>query len=214
MTESLWDRVERLRRMRRVPLRALGAAVGKTESWASRAVRGVYGDGSELSYNDLSALAALLGVPRADLLPTATGVVPLSAIGRGPRLPVFNAVDAGEPHDHGYQVEEYIEIGADLFGALGDGGAVYVVAGECLRDRLITSGDYLVIDTRNREPRDGEIVVARVNGVETAKLFYRVGEVVELRPASLGFETIIVRHGDELEIVGVYAGLIRAPRRR
>lgn len=213
MAESFWERVDRLRRVRRVSLKTLGQSVGRTESWASRAVRGTYGDGSDLSFGDLSTLAGLLGVAQTELLPTATNVRPLRTVATGQRMPIVNAVDAGGPHDHGYQAEEYVEVGSTLFGEL-PGGAAYLVVGGCLRDRLIEPGDYLIIDTHNTEPGDGEVVVARVNGVETAKLFYRVGEVVELRPASLGFETIIARPSDELEIVGVYVGLVRPPKRR
>ncbi len=84
-----------------------------------------------------------------------------------------------------------IEVGATLFGAL-PCGAAYLVVGGCLRERLLAPGDSLIIDTHTTAPRDGEVVVARVNGVGTAKLFYRAG-AVELRPASLGFTTIIAR---------------------
>lgn len=231
--ETVGDRVRLLRRRRhpRLSQGALGEAIGKSRSWVVRVEDGTtdpqLGDVADLARFFEVSPEYLLGMKPPDAPAQRPGrpdregdersggwsnVRSVGSLSTGSRLPVLDVADAGVAIDHGYQDERHLEIGAELFGLRR--GAVFVISGECLRDRLIVPGDYLIVDEDNTDPQDGEVVVARVNGVCTAKLFYRVGGVVELRPASLGFETIIVRPGDELEIVGVYAGVVRAPRRR
>lgn len=214
--EAWWERADRLRRVRRVPLKAVAEATGKTVSWASYALGGRW---PTLGREDLEGIALALGISYDEL----TGRVPVGAAnvsrvgavrpGSGLRLPIINTVDAGPGPGHDRQVEEWFEVSESLLGGL-DHGVGYVVSGDCLRDVLIAAGDYLIIDPENKEPQQGEIVVARVNGVEVAKLFYRHGETVELRPASLGFETIVVRPEDEFEVVGTYVASVRPAKRR
>ncbi len=128
------------------------------------------------------------------------------------RVPVINAVAASELMRHERQVEETIMV---LAGAI-EGASepvAFVIVGDCLRDEGIVTGDYLLVDAANKDPRDGEIVAARVNGEETAKCFYRVGDTVELRAASAGYKPIVVTERDELEIIGVYVGHIHIGKR-
>ncbi len=127
------------------------------------------------------------------------------------RVPVRNAVAASELMRHERQVEETIMVPAELLARARQPEA-FVVVGDCLREELIGPGDYLIVDAANQDPRDGDIVVARVNGEETAKVFFRVGDTVELRPANPKFKPIVVTERDELEIVGVYVGVLRVGR--
>lgn len=81
---------------------------------------------------------------------------------------------------------------------------IFYVAGDCLRDEGIRLGDHLIIDGARKEPQNGDIVAAVVNRNETAKLYFQVGDHIELRPASPGYDTIVVHEGDELEIIGIF----------
>lgn len=218
MAETWWERADRERRARRVPLKAIAAPLGKTESWAGHLMAGRWPDQPPAV---LRSIAESLGLTLAEL----TGDVPVGwgntrrvgevragDGGRGERrLPIINSVDAGEGPGHDRQAEDWVVLSSSLLGGV-ERAVVYVISGECLRDALIASGDYLVVDPEDREPEQGEIVVARVNGVEVAKRFYRFGDTVELRPASLGFETVIVRPGDEFEVVGTYVAVVRPAR--
>ena len=59
-------------------------------------------------------------------------------------------------------------------------------------------------------PRNGQTVVALVNGAATVKRFYRVGTGVELRPANPLLKSIFLEEGSgTFEIRGVLIGLIR-----
>jgi SOS-response transcriptional repressor LexA len=139
---------------------------------------------------------------------------PTQVTGARVRAPVVNAIAASELMRHDRQIEETIAVPEEIAKRAQDPVA-FIVVGECLRGELIASGDYLIVDQANKEPCDGEIVAARVNGEETAKCFYRMGDGrIELRPAGPGFETIVVTERDEFEIIGVYVGVIRAGRAR
>lgn len=128
------------------------------------------------------------------------------------RLPIVNAIAANEAMDHGQQTEDYVEVPAWMLNGARD-PIVFRVVGECLRDLGIFGTDLLVVDRANREPRQGDIVAARINGEATAKCFYRVGDHIELRPAASGFETITVNGKDQLEILGVYVTYLPVAKR-
>ncbi len=127
-------------------------------------------------------------------------------------IPVTNSIAASELMGHDRQVEDRITVSADLVRGAREPVAFFVV-GNCLRGEGIVSGDYLIVDKANKEPQDGEIVAALVNGEETAKCFFRIGDTVELRPASPGYKPIIVTGDDELEIIGVYVGVLATGKR-
>ena len=66
----------------------------------------------------------------------------------------------------------------------------------------IEEGDILVID-RALDPRDGDIVIAHVNGEFTVKyldISKKDKGIVKLVPANPRYDTIVMRDGDELNI--------------
>lgn len=128
------------------------------------------------------------------------------------RLPIVNAVAANEAMDHGQQTEDYVEVPVWMLNGAKD-PVIFRVVGECLRDLGIFDSDLLVVDRANLEPRQGDVVVARINGEETAKRFYRVDGRVELRPAAPGFPTIVANGKDHLEILGVYVTYLPVAKR-
>jgi len=66
------------------------------------------------------------------------------------------------------------------------------VRGESMIDDHICDGDYVLIE-RTAHVRDGDIVVALVEGVETTlKRFYREGDKVRLQPANAAMKPIYV----------------------
>jgi len=121
------------------------------------------------------------------------------------RVPVVNGMSATELASEISQVEQWIEVPASLLNGA-QRPAAYIIVGDCLWERWgIKTGDTLIIDLANTDPRDGQIVAARINDAdETAKEFYRVAAGVDLRPTTPGYNTIEVRAPDQLLIIGVY----------
>jgi repressor LexA len=73
-------------------------------------------------------------------------------------------------------------------------------------DAQIADGDYVVV-RKQRTARDGEIVVALLNGEEaTLKRFFKEPNRVRLEPANSTMQPIYSAHVD---ILGVVSGVIR-----
>ena len=73
----------------------------------------------------------------------------------------------------------------------------------------IADGDLVLVEPRNAA-RDGEIVVALVDGEATLKRLYRDGpDVVRLQPANSTMSPILVKPPMRLEIRGVVRGVVR-----
>jgi repressor LexA len=82
------------------------------------------------------------------------------------------------------------------------------VKGDSMIDEHICDGDIALIENRT-EARDGEIVVALVDGTHaTLKRIFRHGAEVELRPANSQLEPIKVP-AYQVTIQGIFRGLLR-----
>ena len=83
------------------------------------------------------------------------------------------------------------------------------VVGQSMIEDHITDGDLVMVD-RSQHPRNGEIVVAIVDGEATLKRFYReVDGSVRLQPANSSMAPIFVRPPQQLDIRGVVRGVLR-----
>ncbi len=123
------------------------------------------------------------------------------------KLPVKGTVAAGSPI-------ETFETNQDTFAVPGDmirnaeDSFVLRIRGDSMIEDGIHEGDLVVVE-RTATVRNGQVVVALVNGFETTiKRFYRDGDVVRLQPANSAMEPIMVMAKD-VEIQGVLVGLIR-----
>ena len=85
------------------------------------------------------------------------------------------------------------------------------VRGDSMRDEHIINGDYVLVE-RTRTARNGEIVVALVNGSETTlKRFYPEGTVVRLQPSNIEMQPIMVSAAN-VAIQGRVLGVLRKYR--
>ncbi|MCK6449173.1 MAG: repressor LexA [Planctomycetes bacterium] len=75
------------------------------------------------------------------------------------------------------------------------------VRGESMIGLGIFDGD-IVIVRRDAAVRNGDVVVARVDGEATVKSFFRSPERIELRPANPEFATLVVTAERELVLLG------------
>ena len=63
------------------------------------------------------------------------------------------------------------------------------VKGDSMIEEGIKEGDYVIVEKKN-EAKDGEIVIAEVDGGYTMKFFKKKGSVIFLRPANKDFKDI------------------------
>jgi DNA polymerase V len=85
------------------------------------------------------------------------------------------------------------------------------VSGDSMRDAGILSGDILVVD-RSLKARDGDVVVASLDGSFTVKGFKAKGGRVFLVPANPDFTTTEVTGREDFQLFGVVAHLVRSLR--
>jgi len=83
------------------------------------------------------------------------------------------------------------------------------VKGNSMIEANIHSGDVLVVD-RSREPQDGDVVVAILDGEFTVKQLRRSGGRIILQPANRNFRPIAVNPEQEFQVWGVVTYVIHA----
>ena len=125
------------------------------------------------------------------------------------KLPLIGKVAAGQPilafddYQTGYALPKELLRSAEPSETF-----LLTVDGESMIEAGIYTGDIIIV-TRSFEVRDGDIVVARINGESaTVKRIYRENGHVRLQPENCAMEPIIVKM-DEVELVGKVIGLLR-----
>jgi repressor LexA len=124
--------------------------------------------------------------------------------GNGLSLPLMGRIAAGRPLE---ALENPESISLADFTRSKD---VYVlqVSGESMQDEHIVNGDYVLVEKTNTA-RDGEIVVALVNGSDaTLKRIYTEGDKVRLQPSNAAMQPIVVPAAG-VQIQGRVIGVLR-----
>lgn len=80
------------------------------------------------------------------------------------------------------------------------------VKGDSMIDEGIHEGDIVIVE-REREPRNGDVVAAQVDGEWTVKYYQNAYGEVSLHPANKNYPVIVPR--ESLEIGGVVVSVIR-----
>jgi repressor LexA len=120
------------------------------------------------------------------------------------RLPLMGRIAAGRPVEAIEQAET-ISLG-DILG----NRECYAleVRGDSMRDEHIMSGDYVLVE-RTRSAREGEIVVALIDGADaTLKRFYREGNLIRLQPSNTEMAPIYAPAAN-VAIQGKVLGILR-----
>jgi len=120
------------------------------------------------------------------------------------RLPLVGRIAAGKPVE-AIEAAETISLG-DIIGHR----EVFAleVRGDSMRDEHIVSGDYVLVE-RTRTAREGEIVVALIDGADaTLKRFYREGTMIRLQPSNTEMAPIFAP-ADSVSIQGKVLGVLR-----
>jgi repressor LexA len=126
------------------------------------------------------------------------------ATGNGLTLPLMGRIAAGRPVE---ALENPESISLADFTRSKD---VYVVqvTGESMQDEHIVNGDYVLVEKTNTA-RDGEIVVALVNGSDaTLKRMFREENKIRLQPSNAAMAPIVVPAAT-VQIQGRVIGVLR-----
>jgi repressor LexA len=141
-----------------------------------------------------------------DVLPLPEGIPsrarPIAVSGL--ELPLVGRIAAGKPIE---QVETPETISLTDFTRAKD---VFVlqVMGESMQDEHIMNGDYVLVE-KTESAREGEIVVALVNGSETTlKRLYHTGAQIRLQPSNAAMQPIFFP-ADAVQVQGRVVAVLR-----
>jgi len=85
---------------------------------------------------------------------------------------------------------------------------VLEVRGDSMQDEHIVDGDYVMVE-KSKTARNGDIVVALVDGSETTlKRLYREGDKIRLQPSNTAMPPIIVP-AQSVQVQGKVVGILR-----
>lgn len=124
-------------------------------------------------------------------------LLPLGVIGR---------VAAGQPISPDVGFDQQLWLDRRLFSPTPD--YLLKVQGDSMIDDGILDGDLVGVH-RTAEARDGQTVVARIDGELTIKRLQRGHRRIRLLPRNPAHAPIEVRAGQDFAIEGVYCGLVR-----
>ena len=122
-------------------------------------------------------------------------------------LPVLGRVAAGSPIGADAGVERHVLLDRALFSSRPD--YLLRVKGDSMRDDGIFDGDLVAVQ-RASDARNGQVVVARIDGEITIKRLERSRARLRLLPRNPDYAPIEVPPGADFAIEGIYCGLVRA----
>ena len=122
-------------------------------------------------------------------------------------VPIVGKVAAGEPIIATENIEDYFSIGESFFSknSLQNDNFILKVQGESMINAGINNGDFIVV-SKQSTAKNGEIIVAMIDGEATVKTFYKEKNYIRLQPENDTMDPII---SDKVEIVGKVIGLFR-----
>ncbi len=123
----------------------------------------------------------------------------------GIQLPILGSIPAGGPVLTEEYVNGWMRVGEDLAGNAKD-YFILQVSGNSMIDAGIFEGDLVVVNTK-KEARNGDIVVALVDGGNTLKRFIKDGSKIYLKAENKNYKDIYAN--DELLVQGIVTTLIR-----
>ena len=123
------------------------------------------------------------------------------------QVPLVGHVAAGQP----ILAEENYERMLGFDPSMLPGGGVRFalkVRGESMVDEGIHDGDFVIV-RQQETARNGDIVVALVDGEATVKYYFHEQDRIRLEPANASMEPIFVRADQQALIQGVVVGVFR-----
>jgi repressor LexA len=118
-------------------------------------------------------------------------------------LPIVGRVAAGVPITATENLEDTFVLPASFVGR--HGSFMLRVKGDSMIDAAILDGDLIVVEPQP-DAKNGEIVVAMIDGEATVKTFYREAGRIRLQPENRTMEPIYV---DDVTVVGRVEAVVR-----
>ena len=120
-------------------------------------------------------------------------------------IPLLGLVEAGIPTSVDPNTSESLNIDEYL---VGNKESTYLleVRGDSMIDERIKEGDLVVVERRGN-PKDGDIVIAEVDGGWTMKYFKKKGNLIYLKPANKNYSPIYPQY--DLKVAAIVKGVIR-----
>ena len=122
------------------------------------------------------------------------------------RVPVLGRVAAGSPIGADAALADTLTLDVRLFSAAPD--YLLRVQGDSMIEDGILDGDLVAVQ-RAADARDGQTVVARIDGELTIKRLQRSARRLSLLLRNPAHAPIEVQRGQDFAIEGVYCGLVR-----
>ncbi len=120
-------------------------------------------------------------------------------------VPMLGLVEAGFPTATDEALTDTLSID-DYLVEHKESSYLLEVKGDSMIDEGIKEGDLVLVE-RKGEPRDGDIVIAEVDGGWTMKYFKKKGEKVWLEPANRKFKPIFPKY--DFRVAAIVKGVIR-----
>jgi len=120
-------------------------------------------------------------------------------------IPLLGLVEAGIPTDVDPNTLDSLSLDEYLVGNK-EGTYLLEVKGDSMIDEGIKEGDLVIVERRGN-PKDGDIVIAEVDGGWTMKYFKKKGNLVYLKPANKNYSPIYPQY--DLKVAAIVKGVVR-----
>ena len=154
----------------------------------------------------LHALASKGYIERDESRSRGVRLLGFAAMGATQPVPYYGKVHAGEPallpeHRKGYvTLDRRFLPSDDVF--------LLKVKGDSMNGRCICDGDFVLISP-STQPKDGDVVAARLGDEATVKTLTHRGSTIVLEPANPSERSIEVGPRDDFAVLGVVCGIFR-----
>ena len=122
------------------------------------------------------------------------------------QIPLLGLVEAGIPTSVDEDRSESLSIDEYLIGNIKGSTYLLEVKGDSMIDEGIKEGDMVIVERRG-DPKDGEIVIAEIDGGWTMKYFKKKGNIVYLKPANKNYSPLYPQY--DLKVAAIVKGVIR-----
>ncbi|MFZ3020135.1 MAG: transcriptional repressor LexA [Minisyncoccia bacterium] len=157
-----------------------------------------------LGYKSKSAVSYFVNklIERGVLSKDSTGKLIPKNLGE---LKVLGLVEAGFPTSASEELLDTMSLDEYLIENT-EASFLLKVKGDSMKDAGIVSGDLVIVE-RGKSAKDGDIVIAEIDGEYTMKYYRNAGKRIFLEPANKKYKNIYPKN--ELQITAVVKGVVR-----
>jgi len=125
-------------------------------------------------------------------------------------IPILGTVAAGSPLEIADHHSDYLSVAQSMIPrmALKNKCFALKVQGDSMIDQGIFDGDHVIIKSQI-SAKNGDTIVAVIDGGATIKTFHKKNDYYELHPANSAFKPIKVNKGQDFSIKGILVALLR-----